>query len=338
MPTIKEVAMRARVSVGTVSNVLGGRVVVSERLRTRVLEVIERLDYHPNFIARSLKIRHTQMIGIVVSDITNPFSTQMVRGAEDAAWQKNYTLIILNSDGQLERERQVIAALRTRQVDGILLVAATGGEHRHIDAVTDAGIPVVCVDHELSGPELDCVVVDHFSGARDCVAHLIAMGHRRIGMLNGDTGLPVAEQRFSGYRQALADANLPYDETIVANFGFRVEDGYRAAQRVLACEPRPSAIFTGNAMIAMGLLRALREAGLGCPEDVAIATFDDPIFLEALRPTVTAVAQPAYELGRRSVDLLLERIGEPERKRTRVVLETHLIVRESSGKIAKATF
>lgn len=166
--------MRARVSVGTVSNVLGGRVVVSERLRTRVLEVIERLDYHPNFIARSLKIRHTQMIGIVVSDITNPFSTQMVRGAEDPAWQKNYTLIIL--DGQLERERQVIAALRTRQVDGILLVAATGGEHRHIDAVTDAGIPVVCVDHELSGPELDCVVVDHFSGARGCVAHLIAMG------------------------------------------------------------------------------------------------------------------------------------------------------------------
>jgi LacI family kdg operon repressor len=122
----------------------------------------------------SLKIRHTQMIGIVVSDITNPFSTQMVRGAEDPAWQKNYTLIIL--DGQLERERQVIAALRTRQVDGILLVAATGGEHRHIDAVTDAGIPVVCVDHELSGAELDCVVVDHFSGARGCVAHLIAMG------------------------------------------------------------------------------------------------------------------------------------------------------------------
>jgi LacI family transcriptional regulator len=338
MPTIKEVATRARVSVGTVSNVLGGRVVVSERLRTRVLEVIERLDYHPNFVARSLKIRHTQMIGIVVSDITDPFSTQIVRGAEDAAWQKNYTLIIFNSDGRLEREQQVIAALRTRQVDGILLVAATGGEHRHIHAVTDAGIPVVCVDHELSGPELDCVVVDHFSGARDCVAHLIAMGHRRIGMLNGDTGLPVAEQRFSGYRQALADAGLPCDETIVANFGFRVEDGYRAAQQVLACTPRPSAIFTGNAMIAMGLLRALRETGLSCPEDVAIATFDDPIFLEALRPSMTAVAQPAYELGRRSVDLLLERIGEPRRKPTRVVLETNLIVRESSGKIAKATF
>ncbi len=338
MPTIKEVARRARVSVGTVSNVIGGRVAVSERLRTRVLEVIERLDYHPNFVARSLKSRHTQMIGIVVSDITNPSSTQMVRGAEDAAWQKNYTLIVLNSDGRLERERQVIAALRTRQVDGILLVAATGGEHRHIRAVMDAGIPIVCVDHELSGRGLDCVVVDHFSGARDCVAHLIAVGHRRIGMLNGDTGLPVAGQRFAGYRQALEDANLPYDETIVANFGFRVEDGYRAAQRVLECEPRPSAIFTGNAMIAIGSLRALRDAGLRCPEDVAIATFDDPIFLEALRPSITAVAEPAYELGRRSFELLLERIEAPDRKRIRVVLETHLIVRESSGKTAKATF
>jgi len=334
MPTIKEVAKRAKVSVGTVSNVIGGRVPVSDRLRNRVLEVIAKLDYHPNFVARSLKIRQTKMIGIVVSDITNPFFTQMVRGAEEAAWQKSYTLIIFNSDERLERERQVISALRARRVDGILLVAASGSEHGHIRAVRDAGIPVVCVDRELAGLGLDCAVVDNFSGARDCVAHLIGLGHRRIGMLNGDTELPMAGQRQAGYQQALKDAGLDYDASIVANLGVRTEDGYRAAQRVLGCEPRPSAIFTGNAMIAMGLLQALRDAGLRCPEDVAIATFDDPIYLEALRPSMTAVAQPAYELGRRGFELLLERIDEPARKRTRIVLETHLIVRESSGKVA----
>ena len=164
MPTIKEVALRARVSVGTVSNVLSGRVPVSKRLSERVQSVVRQLDYHPNHIARSLKIRQSNTIGLVISDITNPFFTHLARGAEDAAWKANYLLIILNSDEQLDRERQVIAALRARRVDGVILVSAADGESDHIRALHEAGTPLVCVDREIPG--LDCVVVNNADGAR----------------------------------------------------------------------------------------------------------------------------------------------------------------------------
>src|SRR5206468_3492863 len=148
---------RARVSVGTVSNVVSGVVPVSKRLKDRVLEVIKQLDYHPNHVARSLKIKQTKMIGMVISDITNPFFPQLVRGAEDAAWRRNYMLITFNSDEQIERERQVLTALRGRRVDGILMVAAGGSDHSHIRAIKASGIPVVCVDRDLPGAGLDCV-------------------------------------------------------------------------------------------------------------------------------------------------------------------------------------
>ncbi len=333
MPTIKEVALRARVSVGTVSNVLSGRVPVSKRLSDRVQSVIRQLDYHPNHIARSLKIRQSNTIGFVISDITNPFFTQLVRGAEDAAWKANYLLIILNSDEQLEREQQVIAALRARRVDGVMLVSAADGESEHIRALNEAGTPLVCVDREIPG--FDCVVVNNADGARACVAHLISTGHRRIGMLNGDLRVAVARERHLGYQRALRDAGIPYDPALVTHFGLRVEDGYRGAAQILAANPRPDAIFTANSMIAMGLLRALRERGLACPRDIAIGAFDDSIFHEATVPPLTSVAQPAYELGKRSVELLLDRIAHPmknpKRKRTKIVLDTTLVIRESSG-------
>jgi LacI family transcriptional regulator len=336
MPTIKEVALRARVSVGTVSNVLSGRVPVSQRLSDRVHNVSRQVDYHPNHIARSLKIRQSNTIGFVISDITNPFFTQLVRGAEDAAWKANYLLIILNSDEQLEREGQVIAALRARRVDGVLLVSAGDGASDHIRALIEAGTPLVCVDREI--PSADCVVVNNQDGARACVAHLISTGHRRIGMLNGDLRVAVARERHLGYQRALRDARISYDPALVTHFGPRVEDGFRGAAQILGAKSRPDAIFTCNSMLAMGLLRALRERGLACPRDIAIAAFDDSIFHEATVPPLTSVAQPAYELGKQSVELLLQRIAHPvkssRRKPTRIVLDTALVIRESSGAAA----
>jgi LacI family transcriptional regulator len=329
--TIKEVAKKARVSVGTVSNVLSGAVPVSKRLRERVLEVIKQLDYHPNHIARSLKIRQTKMIGMVVSDITNPFVPQLVRGAEAAAWRANYMLIVFNSDDQPEREQQVLAALRSRRVDGILLLAAAGSDRSHVAAVRDSGIPVVCVGQELPGLSLDCIVPDNFLGALECARHLIELGHRRIGMLSGDLLEEPARQRHVGYKQALTDSNIPYDESLIIQGGSRAEDGYRSAVELLSRNPRPTAMFTENAAVALGALRALKELNLQCPQDVALATFDDPYFAEALRPALTAVAQPLFEIGARAMGLLLERIADPTRKPEKLELQMTLNIRESSG-------
>lgn len=330
MATIKEVARRAKVSVGTVSNVLSGTVPVSEKLRTRVLQVIRDLDYHPNHVARSLKIRQTKMLGMVVSDLTNPFFPQMVRGAEDAAWQHNYMLITFNTDDQMERERQVLAALRSRRVDGILLVAATTeGDMSHIRGVVDSGIPVVCLDRVLREFPLDSVTVDNVAGAQECVAHLIGAGHRRIAVITGSLHLQVARDRLEGYQRALSAAGIEFDQSLVGDGHFRSEGGYETARRLLA-EQRPTAVFSSNAMMTLGLLRALVEARLRCPQDVAVATFDDPSFSEALRPQLTSVSQPSYDLGFKGAELLIRRIAEPARRRTNLVLKTELRVRESS--------
>lgn len=337
MATIKEVARRAHVSVGTVSNVLSGAVPVSERLKERVLEVIRELDYHPNHVARSLKIRQTKMLGMVVSDITNTFFPQVVRGAEDAAWQHSYMLITFNSDDQLEREKQVLSALRTRRVDGILLVAAsTDGDLSHIHGAIEAGIPVVCIDRPITSLPVDCLSVDSVAGARRGVEHLIACGHRRIGLLNGPLTLQVGRDRLEGYRQALTGAGIPFDEALVRNGGFRAETGYTASLELLR-EASPTAVFSTNAMMALGLMRALNELDLRCPDDVGIVSFDDPVFSQSLRPELTCVAQPAYELGFRGAEMLIQRLKEPDRERIIAQLDTELRVRHSTRQLAAVT-
>jgi len=331
MATIKEVARRARVSVGTVSNVLSGAIPVSEKLKQRVVDVVRELDYHPNHVARSLKLRQTKMLGLLVSDITNPFFPQMVRGAEDAAWKNNYILITFNSDDRPDRERQLLSALRTRRVDGILLVAATTeGDLSHIQCVIESGIPIVAVDRVLKTLPVDCLTVDNAAGADDCVRHLIECGHRRIGIITGPPHLPVARDRLEGYRIALANAGLPFDERLVRDGGFRAEGGYSAAMELLT-EAHPTAIFTCNATMVLGLLRALNELELESPRDVAVATFDDPPFAEAVKPQLTSVAQPSYDLGYKATELLLHRINDPARKRVSQVLKTELRVRSSTA-------
>jgi LacI family transcriptional regulator len=330
MATIKEVAARAKVSVGTVSNVLSGTVPVSEKLRVRVMKVVHDLDYHPNHVARSLKVRQTMMLGMVVSDIANPFFPQVVRGAEDAAWHNGYMLLTFNSDDRIEREREVFTALRTRRVDGIILVAAsTGGDLEHVRGAVDSGIPVVCLDRTLAELGLDSVTVDNVEGVRAGVDHLISGGHRRIAVLTGPLQLQIARDRLEGYKQAIEGAGIPFDPNLVGEGHFRLEGGYDAAKRILR-EIHPTAIFSCNAMMTLGALRALTEAKLRCPEDVALATFDDPSFSEALRPQLTSVAQPSYDLGFKAAELLMKRLADPTRRRTRLVLQTELRIRESS--------
>src|ERR1035437_2793777 len=181
MSTIKEVAERANVSVGTVSNVMCGSVSVSPRLRKRVLAAIRELDFHPDQNARSLKKRQSEMVGMVISDITNPYFPLAVRGAEDAALKEDYLLITLNTDDQVERERKALSTLRSRRVDGVLLVVApSDGDVSHIERTVAAGIPVVCLDRIPNGLSLDSVSFDSAVGARECVRHLVAMGHRDI--------------------------------------------------------------------------------------------------------------------------------------------------------------
>jgi DNA-binding LacI/PurR family transcriptional regulator len=230
----------------------------------------------------------------------------------------------------VERERQVLTALRTRRVDGIMLVvASSGGDVSHIQSAMDSGIPIVCLDRYISEMNLDSVCVDNVAGAHEAVKHLIDVGHRRIGMISGTLHLQISQDRLRGYRMALEEAGIEYDQTLVCDGAFRVDTGYQVAVPLLR-EQRPTAVFCSNAMIALGLMRALAECRLRCPEDVAVAVFDDSAFSEAVRPKLTCVAQPAYEMGFQATELLLRRIEEPGSQSTNLVLRTELRVRESS--------
>jgi LacI family transcriptional regulator len=335
MATIKEVARRAGVSLGTVSNVLSGNVPVSRELRERVAAVIRDLDYHPNHVARSLKAKNTKTLGMVISDITNPFFPLMVRGAEDAASAHGYFLITFNTDDRVERERQVLSLLRSRRVDGLLLVVApNNGDVEHIRNTVEAGIPIVCLDRIQPGMALDSVSVDNVKGSRMCVQHLTMRGHRHIAIITGSLALQTAKDRLRGYKLALRDAGIKVEADLVCEGDFREQSGYKLGKNLLLSPNRPTALFVSNGMMTLGVLRAIEEIGLRCPDDLALATFDDLPVSEAFRPHLTSVAQPTYEIGHAGANLLIERIQakRPGRKRISIVLEPDLRIRESSGR------
>jgi LacI family transcriptional regulator len=332
--TIREVAKRARVSVGTVSNVLSESEKVRPELRKRVEEAMLELDYSPNQIARSLKTRTTKTLGTIVSDITNPFFPQLIRGAEDAALERGYVLITLNTDDHVERERRALAVLRARKVDGVLIVMAPDdGEATHIATARDGGTAVVCLDRMPRGIEVDSVSVDNRKGARMCMHHLVSRGHRRIGMLSGSPALHTAKERLEGYLEVMRESGGQAAPCLIRHGDFRLESGYRLAKEMLLEAEPPTAIFASNAMMGFGALKALHELGLRCPEDVSLAVFDDIPFGDVIQPRLTVVAQPAYEMGKRGAELLIARVEGREKSAgpVRIELSPELIVRGSTA-------
>lgn len=333
MATIKDVARAAGVSVGTVSNYLSTPAVLSEATRKRVARAIEQLRYEPNQAARSLRSRQTRMVGMVIPDITNPFFPQLVRGAEEAAASAGYILTTFNTDDRVDRESSAIATCRSHGVDGLLLVVAPGdGNADQIKATEAAGIPVVCLDRAPAAMKVDCVTSDNRAGAREAIYHLLSLGHRRIGYVGGPLGVCASVDRLEGYKDALQHAGVPWDERLVRNGDFRVDGGLRAGRELLASAAPPTAIFAANGMMALGVLQALEQAEMRCPEDMSLTCFDVLTVADIFRPRLTAVIQPAFEIGTRGTELLLSRIAgtmesaEP----VRLLIETNLRVREST--------
>jgi LacI family transcriptional regulator len=303
-------------------------------LRDRVLAAIQKLDYQPNFVARSLKANRTKTLGMVISDITNPFFPQVVRGAEDCALKYGYLLNTFNTDDQVEREQQVFALLRSRRVDGILLVVAPSpaGDVAHIRKMVESGIPVVCLDRIPQGIALDSVSVDNVKGAQMCVRHLINKGHRRIGIITGSLSLQTAKERLEGYRSALHGASIKPEPGLILEGDFREGSGYRLGKELLLGPRPPTAVFVSNGMMAVGVVRAVEEIGMECPGDIAIASFDDLPLASAFRPHLTAVALPAYQIGYKGAELLIKRVRKVSTgKYTTIRLDSELIIRESTA-------
>lgn len=333
MATQRELARLAGVSAGTVSNVISGSAKVSEAARRKVLDAIQVLNYRPNLIARSLKTNRTHTLGIVVPDITIPFFPKIVRGAESAARERDYFLVVLDSQGSHELEIDMMALLRQR-VDGILLV--TAGDYKWSQqSVTEimAGPPVVCVDRLPVGLDSDSVCVDDFGASELGIKHLLALGHRDIAIVTGPLTLKNEQERLRGYKRALKSAGIESRSSFVWCASFEKEEiEAEIRHRMERTKPRPTALFATNGVTGIYALRSLYGMGLETPRDIAFTTIDELISEDIFQPRVTCVVQPTYEIGYRAVEVLLDRIGRNGAggPPTRVRLPASLVARESS--------
>jgi LacI family transcriptional regulator len=331
MPTIVEVAKHARVSIATVSNVIRGTRRVSPTLRERVETAIRDLDYSPNEIARSLKVKQTRMLALVLPDITNPFFPEIIRGAEDTAFERGYFLVTANTDEQIGRERRIVSALRSYRVDGVLLASAPGTDSSHIRSIMKAGISIVCLDRTVSGIKTDAVLLDNVRGGRECVRHLIQGGHSKIAIITGSLALQTGLERLRGYEEALRESDIEIDRSLVLEGDFRDESGYRLGKELLQRHVRPTAIFVCNGVMTLGVLKAFEELEVRCPDDIALATFDDLAVDRSFHPHLTAVVQPGYEMGARAATILIDRVeGKLTNEPLVVRIVPTLVVREST--------
>lgn len=330
-PTIADVAREAGVSTTTVSHALNGTRFVAEATRRRIDDAVERLQYEVNSVAQSLKRDKSDAIGLLITDISNPFFTSLVRGVEDVANRAGYSVILCNTDEDPAKELTYLRVLRRKRVDGILL-APTGTRQPLLDGLVDDGFPVVCIDRPSPGSPCDAVLVDNVGGARAAVQHLIRLGHRRVGVISGLAPVGTSSERLDGYREALRDHGIPEDPALVREGNSRLDGGYRRVLELLDLPAPPTAVFTTNNLMTLGALGALQARGVRVPDDVAVVGFDDFEWAVVLRPRLTTVAQPTYEIGETAARLLLDRVerksdGAPRR----VVLPTRLLVRESCG-------
>ena len=334
MATARDIARAAGVSTSTVSHVLNGTRWVSPDLRQRVLAVASDLGYEPDALARSLRTRRTNAIGLLISDISNPFFTAVVRGIQDVARARGYSLVLLNSDEDPDKELEDLHVLTSRRVDGIIL-APSGGVLPYLARLIQSGFPLVLLDRELPHVTMAAAVLDNRGAAYDATSHLLGLGHRRIGLIAGRPGVSVTEERILGYRSALADTGLEYDETFVRSAGSGIAEARRAAEVLLSAIPAPTAIFATNNLITIGAMAAIRDRDLRVPDDVSIISIDDVPWADVFEPRLTTVAQPVYELGRVATNLVVRRIaGDEDAATTRVVLPGHLIIRDSTAPVA----
>jgi len=334
MPTIRDVAKRARVAPTTVSRVINHSGYVSNTTRARVETAIDDLGYVPNRLARSLRLKRTHTLGLVVTDIANPFWPAVARGVEDTAQEAGFNVILCNTDESEAKQERYLDVLLQKRVDGILLVPACSSAAlgKWIESQT---IPVILLDRRVDCAKVDTVRGDSEDGAYQLVRHLISLGHERIAVLSGPQNVSTAVDRVAGYRRALAEAGLEARAEWVQSGQFSQASGYEATERLLATSPRPSALFAVNNFLAVGALRALRNAGLRVPDEMSVVSFDDLTSELVIEPFLTVAQQPAYEMGQRAAELLLDRLsGSAPIAYRQVVLPVKVTIRGSSAQPA----
>lgn len=329
MVTIREVAERAGVSFATVSHVMNDTRFVSQETRQRVLDAMDELGYRPNILARSLRSGRTHTLGLILPNSSNPYFADIGRSIEETAFKQGYSVILCNSEGDAQKECFYVDVLSRKQVDGIILMAASEKEEA-LRFILEHDIPVVVVDRDYSDIEVDTAIAENTQGGYLATQHLIGLGHRRIGCITGPSILTPGAKRIIGYRQALEGAGLPFSEELVVTGDYSAKSGLEAATVLLNLKTPPSAIFACNDLMAIGALRAAVALGYHVPDDLSLVGFDDIELASYTNPPLTTIAQPKVEIGYQAVMILIERIKDNTIPYRRVIRPTELIIREST--------
>jgi LacI family transcriptional regulator len=327
-PTISDVAKRAGVSKTTVSHVINDTRFVEETTKQRVFEAIAELGYRPSVVARSLTTNRTETVGVVVSDTSNYFFAEVLRGIEDVLMPENYALLVCNTAEILEREVHYLDILIRQRVDGIIAAATS----QRWDILAQAEVqhtPVVFVDRSFEGLGGAFVGVDNKRGAYLGTRHLIECGHRQIGILAGFQRLSTMRERLAGFRQALQESDIPLPEEWVVTSALSIEGGREAMRQILTLPERPTAVFLNNNLLSLGALLAIRELDLRCPEDISVIGFDDHPWAAVSDPPLTVVRQPAQQIGQAAAQMVLALINGEQPPEPRVLLECELVSRQS---------
>lgn len=335
--TIKDIAKRAGVSVSTVSHVLNGYGDISADTEKRVRAVMRELNYHPSALARRLVRKRSYVVELMlfsVEGLRHPFFYEVICGITAEIEKAGYDLVLSVKDAGDRRWRESLRRCYESKVEGLFLMGTLPGP-AILDEVAASGIPTVLIDIPYEGPRMTYVTSDNVGGAASAVEHLISLGHRRIAYVDGHTPSAISEGRFIGYRQALLRHGLPLDAALVANGDFTEEGGRAAMKRILEASPDITGVFAASDLMAIGAMKALREAGRKIPHDVAVIGFDDIEAASYVRPALSTIKQQGDVMGRSAAKEVLKLINNPARKPRKIVLPTTLVVRESCGAKAR---
>ena len=332
MVNIRDVAKKAGVSIATVSATVNGANTVRVETRQRVLDAIEALGYRPNGVARSLRLGQTRVLGLVLPDITNPFSSEIARVIEEVALDASNVVVVCSTSNREAREAVILDALRVQRVAGLIIEPSGVSEVYGIALNATLPKEAVVIDRRVPGLARDFVGLDNHAAGRMAAEYLIRLGHRRIGFIGGIPEVSTATERLRGFRDAMQGAGLAVDDTLCIPAGYLNEPAIRAAAQMLTRTDRPTALIAANNLMALGVMQAVSSLGFHCPEQVSVAGIDDFAWSSALRPALTTVAQPIENIGRQAIEWLLERLGAagdfPPRS---IEFSPTLYVRDSCG-------
>lgn len=327
MSNIRDVARLAGVSVATVSRALSNPEKVSPESLDKVHKAISEVGYRPNMLARNFRSARAYAVVVLVPDIANPFYSLFIRALEDRAHQKGYAVLLGDTRGTPERELEYIRRVETRLADGIVQLRPSSEKSQNN---IPADVPCVnaCGCEYTTGP---AIRIDNRGAAKSMVNYLISLGHRRIGVISGLKDNPHAIDRLEGYKEALAEAGIPFEKDLIAEGDFTMWSGLNAAFQFCNMKNRPTAIFSMNDEMAIGAMQTLKNQGFKIPEDISVTGFDDIAYAKYSDPSLTTISQPAEEMGKMAMDMLLKVIeGEPLSQRE-CVLPTEFIIRKSTG-------